>query len=197
MKLLTTIAALLLSFTSFSQDYVEYDNGIFTQNGEELSMEQVKDLMVLHKAGRGNVRRANRFISFHKNQNYRIANNIGSLAVRGHASLPPAWPKSLMPIWPILHRSTLMTCRCSRRSRPSPSASTAPTRFWPTRKSATSCGSGKIRVMAICLSAWQRRNTASAPTRTCAARRPDIRCRFVRSGCQPGPASSSPSAARS
>jgi len=85
MKLLTTIAAVLISISAFSQDYVEYNEGTFTQNGEELSMEQVKDLTVLHKAGRGNVRRANRFISFHKNQNYRIANNIGSL-VAGSAA---------------------------------------------------------------------------------------------------------------
>ena len=81
MKLLSTIAAVLISISAYSQDLIEYDNGIFTQNGEELSMEQIDDLTVLHKAGRGNVRRANRFISFHKNQNYRIANNIGSLAV--------------------------------------------------------------------------------------------------------------------
>ena len=81
MKLLTTIAAVLISISAFSQDLIEYDNGNFTQNGEELSMEQVKDLIVLHKAGRGNVRRANRFIRFHNNQNYRIANNIGNLAV--------------------------------------------------------------------------------------------------------------------
>jgi len=86
MKLLTTIAAVLISISAFSQDYVEYDEwNLHSMNGEELSMEQVKDLTVLHKAGRGNVRRANRFISFHKNQNYRIANNIGSL-VAGSAA---------------------------------------------------------------------------------------------------------------
>ena len=81
MKLLTTIVAILISISAFSQNYVDYNEGTFSMNGEELSMEQIKDLTVLHKAGRGNIRRANRFISFHKNQNYRIANNIGSLAV--------------------------------------------------------------------------------------------------------------------
>ena len=81
MKLLTTIAAVLISISAYSQDYIEYDNGTFTQNGEELSMEQIDDLTVFHKAGRGDFRRANRFISLHKNQNYRIANNIGSLSV--------------------------------------------------------------------------------------------------------------------
>ena len=66
MKLLTTIAAVLISISAFSQDLIEYDNGTFTHNGEELSMQQIDDLTVLHKAGRGNVRRANRFISFHR-----------------------------------------------------------------------------------------------------------------------------------
>ena len=61
MKLLTTIAAVLISIAAFSQDYIEYDNGVFTQNEEELSMEQITVLTVLHKAGRGNIRRANRF----------------------------------------------------------------------------------------------------------------------------------------
>ena len=74
MKLLTTIAAVLISISAFSQDYVEYDNGIFTQNGEELSMGQIYDLTVL--AGRGNVRRANRFDRMHKDRDLRINNNF-------------------------------------------------------------------------------------------------------------------------
>ena len=49
MKLLTTVAALLLSFTSFSQDYVEYDNGIFTSNGKELSLDKVELIMKQYK----------------------------------------------------------------------------------------------------------------------------------------------------
>ena len=81
MKLLTTIAAVLISISAFSQDLIEYDNGTFTQNGEELSMEQIGVLTLLNKAGRGNFRRGIRFIRFHKNQNYRIANNIGSFVV--------------------------------------------------------------------------------------------------------------------
>jgi hypothetical protein len=75
MKLLTTIAAVLISFSSYSQDLIEYNNGIFTQNGEELSMEQVKDLIVLHKAGRGNVRRGINFDEMHKNPYLRSGNN--------------------------------------------------------------------------------------------------------------------------
>ena len=82
MKLLTTIAAVLISISAYSQDYVDYDNRTFTQNGEELSLEQIDDLTVLHKAGRGNFRRGNMFDRMHYwNQNYRIANNIGSFVV--------------------------------------------------------------------------------------------------------------------
>ena len=116
MKLLTTIAAVLISISAFSQDYIEYNEstyslngekvsleykksmtafnpnaesmfellslgGTFSRNGEELSMEQIDDLTVLHNAGRGNFRRANRFISLHKNQNYRIANNIWGFVI--------------------------------------------------------------------------------------------------------------------
>ena len=85
MKLLTTIAAVLISISAFSQDYVKYDNGTFTQNGEELSMEQIDDLTVLHKAGRGNVRKGNRFDNMYKDRDLRISNNglnaIGGMAV--------------------------------------------------------------------------------------------------------------------
>ena len=66
MKLLTTIAAVLISISAFSQDYVEYNEGTFSRNGEELSMEQIDDLTLLHKAGRGNVRRGNKFNEMHK-----------------------------------------------------------------------------------------------------------------------------------
>jgi len=45
MKLLTTIAAVLISISAFSQDLVEYDNGTFTQNGEEISIDRVGELM--------------------------------------------------------------------------------------------------------------------------------------------------------
>ena len=85
MKLLTTIAAVLISISAYSQDYVDYNEGTFSRNGEELSMEQIKDLTVLHKAGRGNVRRANRFDRMHKDGDLRMDNN-GLNALGGVAS---------------------------------------------------------------------------------------------------------------
>ena len=81
MKLLTTIAAVLISISAYSQDLIEYDKGTFTQNGEQLSMEQIDDFTKLSKVGRRNFLRANRFISLHKNRNHRSTNNIASLVV--------------------------------------------------------------------------------------------------------------------
>ena len=85
MKLLSTIAAVLISISAFSQNFIEYDKGTFTQNGEELIMEQIDDLTLLHKAGRGNVRRANRFNRMYKDGNLRSINN-GLNALGGVAS---------------------------------------------------------------------------------------------------------------
>jgi hypothetical protein len=45
MKLLTTIAAVLLSISAFSQDYVEYKEGVFLRSGEEISLDKVEHLM--------------------------------------------------------------------------------------------------------------------------------------------------------
>ena len=87
MKLLTTIAAVLISISAFSQNYVDYNEGSFSMNGEELSMEQIKDLTVLHKAGRGNIRRANKFDRMHKNNYLRLGNNIGGFVVGSCAGL--------------------------------------------------------------------------------------------------------------
>ena len=85
MKLLTTIAAVLISISAYSQDYIEYDNGTFTQNGEELSLEQIDDLTVFHKAGRGDFRRGDRFDRMYKDGDLRIVNNIANF-IGGAAS---------------------------------------------------------------------------------------------------------------
>jgi len=44
MKLYTTLAALLLSFSAFSQDLIEYRDFKFFQNGAEISFEEVTEL---------------------------------------------------------------------------------------------------------------------------------------------------------
>ena len=40
MKLLTTIAAVLISISGFSQDYVEYNEGVFFRYGKEISLDE-------------------------------------------------------------------------------------------------------------------------------------------------------------
>ena len=76
-----------ISVPAFSQDlveydkgtFIEYDKGIFTRNGERLEMYQIDDLTLLHKAGRGNFRRGNRFDFMHKNPYIRSRNNTLNL----------------------------------------------------------------------------------------------------------------------
>ena len=89
MKLLTTIAAVLISISAFSQDLIEYDKGTFTQNGEELSMQQIKDLTVLHKSGRRNFRRAKKCLRLAQKPNPRVSNTLNGIGgvAAGFASL--------------------------------------------------------------------------------------------------------------
>ena len=79
MKLLTTIAAVLISISAFSQDYVEYNEGTFSTNGEELSMEQIKDLTVLHKSGRRNFRRAKKCLRLAQKPDPRVSNTLNGI----------------------------------------------------------------------------------------------------------------------
>jgi len=51
MKILATITALLLSFSAFSQDLIEYNDGTFSRNGEELSIQEVERLTKEFKVG--------------------------------------------------------------------------------------------------------------------------------------------------
>ena len=87
-KLLTIIAAVLISISAYSQDYVEYNEGTFSQNGEQLSMEQIDDLTLSYNTGIGNFRRGNKFNRMHKNEKIRTTNNdlnfLGGIA----AALP-------------------------------------------------------------------------------------------------------------
>ena len=50
-------------------------------------MEQITVLTVLHKAGRGNIRRANKFDRMHKYNFLRLGNNIGGFVVGSCAGL--------------------------------------------------------------------------------------------------------------
>ena len=79
MKLLTTIAAVLISISAFSQDLIEYDNGTFTQNGEELSMEQVKDLVKHFNVGGPKFRRAKKCLRLAQKRNPGVRNTLNGI----------------------------------------------------------------------------------------------------------------------
>jgi hypothetical protein len=57
MKLLTTIATLLLTFSAFSQDLIEYRDFKFYQNGSEISFEEVSELTFRYDVARKEFKR--------------------------------------------------------------------------------------------------------------------------------------------
>jgi len=73
-KLLTTIAALLLSFSAFSQNFIEYRDFKFYQNGSEISFEEISELT--HRYG---VARTD----FKRGVNYYAISQQGKLRGRG------------------------------------------------------------------------------------------------------------------
>ena len=98
MKLLTTIAAVLISISAFSQDYVEYNEGTFSRNGEELSMEQIYDITLRYKVGDRNLRRGTGFSNMYNNVIDRLVNNslngLGGI-VSGGLGGPLVWISAL------------------------------------------------------------------------------------------------------
>ena len=55
MKLLTTIAAVLISISAFSQDYIKYENQSFFLNEETIEMRDMKRLTRQYHTGRKNL----------------------------------------------------------------------------------------------------------------------------------------------
>jgi len=79
MKLLTTIAAVLISISAFSQDYVEYDNYSFSRNGESLTMEEIGELTVLYKVGKKEFIRANNLLRYRVYSEQRTSRRAGDI----------------------------------------------------------------------------------------------------------------------
>lgn len=83
MKLLTTIAALLFSFSAFSQDLIEYNDGKFLRNEKELSIEQVENFMEEYRVGweaKANYKKGVRFNKRASDQG-RLSRNLMGLGV--------------------------------------------------------------------------------------------------------------------
>ena len=58
MKIITIIALVLISLTALSQDYIDYEDFTFYQNGEEISLDQVKILTKKYGVGKWKFRTA-------------------------------------------------------------------------------------------------------------------------------------------
>ena len=85
MKLLATITALLLSFSVFSQDLIEYHDFKFYQNGVEISFEEVTELTKEYGVARVAFRQGKRDYAASKSTIRATRRNItnGGLAYSG------------------------------------------------------------------------------------------------------------------
>ena len=83
MKVKTLIVALLLSFTAFSQNLIEYNEGKFLRNKEELSIEQVENIMEEYRVGweaKANFKKGVRF-NKRASEQARLSRNLMGLGV--------------------------------------------------------------------------------------------------------------------
>ena len=107
MKLLTTIAALTLSFSAFSQDLIEYRDFKFYQNGSEISFEEVTELTKEFGVAKLAFRQGRRHYAASENKTLAIGRNIihgavafsagigaGSMVVAGILNITGSWPAS-------------------------------------------------------------------------------------------------------
>lgn len=76
MKLLTIIAALLLSFSAFSQDLIEYRDFKFYQNGSEISFEEVSELTYRYGVAKADFRQGRRDYTASQSTTLAIGKNI-------------------------------------------------------------------------------------------------------------------------
>ena len=107
------------------------------------------------------------------------------------------WSRPSTPARASSSCSIPTTCRCSRRSAPSPRKSTAPRTPAPTSRCATSSPRSRRWATARRRSASPRRSTASRPTPTSRARRATTPSTCARCGSPPAPSSWWRSAVRS
>jgi len=85
MKLLNTIAALALSFSAFSQDYIEYRDFKFYQNGVEMSFEEVTELTKEYRVAQVAFRQGKRYFAASQSTLRATRRNLtnGALAYAG------------------------------------------------------------------------------------------------------------------
>ena len=92
MKLFATITALVLSFSAFSQDYIEYRDFKFYQNGAEISFEDVSELTYTYGVAKTDFKRGM--------DNYAISQQVklrarGRNLINGYLIIGGGWCSSL------------------------------------------------------------------------------------------------------
>ena len=87
MKLLITIAALALSFSVFSQDLIEYNDGQFSRAGNTISFEDVEQLTKDYKVGFRTRVLLNEGIKANKRANNRLHRNSVAVITTGMGGL--------------------------------------------------------------------------------------------------------------
>ena len=60
MKIITTLTALLVSISVYSQDSIEYQHFKFYQNGEEITLKKVRELTIEYGVAKANLRQGRR-----------------------------------------------------------------------------------------------------------------------------------------
>ena len=71
MKLLTTIATLLLTFSAFSQKLIDYKDFKFYQNGSEISFEEVSELTYRYGVARTEFKRGMHYYAISQQDKWR------------------------------------------------------------------------------------------------------------------------------
>ena len=80
MKLMCITTLLLLSLSAFSQDQIQYDNGTFSRNGEEISYQEINDLTMYYKVGKRDLNKALRYNYLSTVKRGRLRNNLALIA---------------------------------------------------------------------------------------------------------------------
>jgi len=96
MKIITTIALVLISLTALSQDYIDYEDFTFYQNGEEISLDQVKILTKKYGVGKWKFRTATKQYRASTNLKACARKNLGHLII-----LPLGWSMFTGPLYEI------------------------------------------------------------------------------------------------
>lgn len=80
MKLLYLTTVLLLSLSAFSQDQIQYYNGTFSRNGEEISYEEIYELTNYYKVGKRDLDKALRYNYLSTSKTGQLRDNLALIA---------------------------------------------------------------------------------------------------------------------